>query len=598
MNFLRFLAPAFLLAAAEAGAAHAVAQFGAPKYPAGFTHFDYVNPAAPRGGVLVLSNTSANSSFDKLNPFSLKGVTAPGVLELMFETLTVQSLDEENTQYGLLAEDIALAPDLRAVTFRLHAAARFSNGAPVTAQDVKHSFDILAGGRASPRFKAYFADIAGITVIDARRVRFDFKRAGRDLSFVAGSLPVFSPAWSRGQSFDALRLQPPVASGPYLIDKAIPGRTVSYRRNPAYWGKDLPARRGMFNFEQVKYKLYKDKDTQVNAMRAGDFDVYNEPHMRYWCCQYIGKRFANGELARRMFPHKNPPAMNGYALNLRRERFQDPRVRLALNYAMDFEWVNQKIFDGEFARVTSYFTGTPLAARGLPGPGELALLEPLRAQLDPAVFGPPPQQPSTRAPGSLRANLTIALKLFAAAGWHNRDGVLRNSKGEPFVLEISSARGQSPFMDPYYRALGKLGIEVRKKLSDAATGRSRMNNFDYDFATIALREARMPGAELWRNFNSKAAGKPGSENIIGVQSAAVDTLIQKLLDASSQEEQENAGRALDRVLLHGHYILPWRYLKHHYLIYNTRLRSPATLPLYYGANEWVIATWWDGAIAR
>ncbi|QAU33990.1 extracellular solute-binding protein [Janthinobacterium sp. 17J80-10] len=593
----RGLILALLWAPLTALAAHGVAQFGEPKYPAGFSHFDYVNPQAPKGGTLNLSNTSQNSSFDKFNPFSLKGIAAPGVLELMFETLTVYSLDEKNTQYGLLAEDIQVAPDLSSVTFRLHPQARFSNGDPVTSRDVKHSFDTLTSRKASPRFKAYFSEIRQLTIIDSRTVRFDFTRKGRDLPFVAGSLPIFSPKWGKSDgkptAFDQLRLETPITTGPYLIEKSTAGRGLTYRRNPDYWGSENPVRRGMFNFERVVYKLYKDKDTQVNALRSGDFDFFNEPHMRYWCCQYIGKRFDEGELVKQLFPHKNPPAMNGYAVNLRRDRFQDPRVRLALNYALDFEWTNQKIFNSEFTRVTSYFTGTPLAADGLPSAAELKLLEPYRAQLDAAVFGPALVQPNTRPPQTLRRNLATALKLFAEAGWHHKDGVLRNDKGEPFVIEISGSRGQSPFMDPFYLNLTKIGVVVRKKLTDSATGRSRMNKFDYDFTTINFREARMPGAELWRNFNSSDADVAGSENIIGVKSPVVDELIKKLLDANSEEEQITIGKALDRVLLHGHYILPWRYLKNHYFIYNKRLQGPAVLPQYYGANEWVIGTWWD-----
>lgn len=585
-----------------AQAAHGVAQFGLPKYPADFRHFAYVNPNAPKGGTLNLSNTSQNSSFDKFNPFSLKGRTAPGVLELMFETLTVYSLDEENTQYGLLAEDIEVAPDFSSATFRLHPNARFSNGDPVTARDVKYSFDTLTSRKSSPRFKAYFSEIDRVSIVDSRTVRFDFKRKGRDMSFVAGSLPVFSPSWGKadGQSvpFDQLRLEAPIASGPYVIERVLPGRGITYRRNPDYWGNDIPARRGMFNFDRVVYKIYKDKDTQVNAMRAGDYDVFNEPHMRYWCCQYIGTRFDTGELVKQKFPNRNPPAMNGYVVNLRKERFQDPRVRQALNYAMDFEWINQKIFGSEFSRVTSYFTGTTLAAQGAPSAAELKLLEPYRPELDPAVFGPIITQPSTTSPHTLRKNLTTALKLFAQAGWHNRDGVLRNEKGEPFVIEVSGSRGQSPFMDPYYLNLTKLGVVVRKKLSDSATSRSKMNDFDYDFTTVNLRESRMPGAELWRTFNSKDADVRGSENIIGVKSAAVDALVDKLLNADSREELETTARALDRVLLNGHYIVPWRYLKNHYLIYNKRLQRPATLPLYYGAYDWVIGTWWDGTVAK
>jgi len=330
---MKFFAVAVLLGAVSpVWAAHAIAQFGEPKYGADFQHFDYVNVDAPKRGSLSLSIVSQNSSFDKFNPFSLKGQTAPGVMDLVFETLTVDSMDEVNTQYGLLADDIEVAPDFGSVIFHINPKARFSNGDPVTARDVKYSFAMLTGGRASPRFKAYFAEVKQLTVLDAQTVRFDFTRKGRDLSFIAGSLPVFSPKWGRLPGggkipFDNLKLEAPIASGPYLIEKASSGADVVYRRNPDYWARDVPVRRGSYNFDHIVYKLYKDADTQVAALRAGDFDFLSENRMRYWCCQYIGKRVDDGDLVKEIIPQKNPPAMNGWVVNLRRERFQDPRVR-------------------------------------------------------------------------------------------------------------------------------------------------------------------------------------------------------------------------------------------------------------------------------
>jgi microcin C transport system substrate-binding protein len=602
-TFAAALAGVLLYLPGTTHAAHAYAQFGEPKYPDGFEHFDYANPAAPKGGVLNLSNTGANSSFDKFNPFSLRGRAAPGLLELMFETLTVYSLDERNTQYGLLAEDIEVAEDFTWVRFRINPKARFANGDPVTASDVKYSFDTLSGPLASPNFVAYFAEIREAVVIDTQTLRFDFTRPGRDLPFVAGSLPVFSPKWgadANGQvpAFDKLRMESPIASGPYAITKAVEGRDVSYTRRADYWGNDIPVRRGTLNFGEVTYKLYKDRDTQVSALRGGNYDFFSEIQMRYWCCQYIGKRFNEGELVKKLFPHQNPPAMVGHTFNTRHERFADPRVREALINALDFEWVNQKIFDNNFGRVYSYFSNTPLAASGLPSEAELALLEPWREQLDPAVFGPMVQLPTTKAPSSLRKNLMRSLELFAEAGWHNRDGVLRNDKGEAFIIEVSGARGDNMLLDPYYLNLRKLGIQVQQKLSDPATNYARLKNFDYDFTPIGLRESRMPGPELWRAFNSKDADVPGSNNIIGVKSPVIDALLLKLLDASSQQELETTARALDRVLMHGHYIQPWRYLTNHHFIYNQRLRYPSQLPLYYGANEWVIGFWWDGDLEQ
>jgi len=601
---LPFLVFLICFSASQASfAALGYAQFGEPKYADGFTHFDYVNPNAPKGGVLNLSNTGTNSSFDKFNPFSLKGRPAPGLMELMFETLTIYSLDERNTQYGLLADDIDVASDFTSVTFRINEKARFSNGDVVTAEDVKYAFDTLSSPAASPIFASYFSEIERVDIIDIRHVRFVFSRPGRDLPFVAGSLPVFSYKWgltANGERipFDQLRHEQPITTSPYRIERAIESRGITYQRDPNYWGADIPVRRGTLNFDQVVYKLYKDRDTQVSALRAGQYDFFMEHQMRYWCCQYIGQRFDSGELIKEKIAHHNPPAMVGHGFNLRHERFQNPKVREALNYALDFEWVNQKIFDNNFGRVYSYFATTPLAASGLPSKEELEILEPWRHELNPDVFGPMVELPSTKAPSSLRKNLLHALKLFAEAGWHYRDNALRNDKGEPFVIEVSGARGANMLLDPYYLNLSKIGVQVKRRQSDPATSRKLLTEFQFDFAPIGLREARMPGPELWRKFNSADADVPGSENIIGVKSPAIDALILKLMDAQSYEEMETTARALDRVLMHGHYIQPWRYLTHHHIIYHQRLHRPATLPLYFNASEWVISTWWDSTLGN
>ncbi len=591
----------FLLAAlpVQGWSAHAIVQFGEPKYPAGFRHFDYVNPDAPRGGVLTLSLVSLNSSFDKYNPFTLKGRPAPGLLDMLFETLTVFSLDEPNTQYGLLAENIDLAPDLRSVTFRLHPRARFSNGDAVTAEDVAYSFRTLADGKGvNPRFKAYFSEISDVAVLDERHIRFDFSRPGKDLSFVAGSVPVFSRKWGLQADgsripFEDLKLEQPISTGAYLLESASKGLSVIYRRDPDYWGDESPARRGFHNFDKVVYKLYKDRDTQVTALRAGDYDFYSETQMRYWCCQYIGKRFDTGELIKSKLPHSNPPSMNGWVVNIRREKFQDPRVREALNYLLDFEWINEKILDNEFRRTDSYFSGTALQARGLPSPEELQLLEPWRDELPPAVFGPVYEQPDSIRAGGFRANLRRALELFAEAGWHYRDNYLRNAQGEPFTMEVSGLRTQSAHVETVNLNLLKAGILLQRRDADAATSRRRMQTFDFDYTSLSLRESRLPAGELWRVFNSTDADVHGSENIIGVKSAAVDDLIQRMMDADDQRDLEIAGRALDRVLLHSHYFIPFRYLDHHYIVHHKRLRWPDMLPTHYNAQEWAIGTWWE-----
>ncbi|CAN7613460.1 extracellular solute-binding protein [Phenylobacterium sp. LjRoot219] len=590
-----------LLVATNAMGAHAIAQFGQPKYPAGFAHFGYVNPNAPKTGEINLSTVTQYSSFDTYNPFAVKGKAAPGVQDLIFETLTVNSLDEVNTQYGLLAEDIAIAPDERSVTFRLHRRARFSNGEPVTAADVVHSFATLTGKGASPRFRAYFSELNRPVAVDARTVRFAFKRPGRDLSFVAGSLPVFSRNWGLKADgsrvpFGELRLTPPIGSGPYLIERASSGLSITFRRNPNYWGRDVPVRRGSFNFQRITYKLYKDADTQVAAMRSGDFDFFAETRMRYWCCQFIGKRFDSGELIKEKVFNASLSPMNGYVFNLRRERFKDKRVRQALALAYDWEWLNEKIFDNEFERQQSYFDNSALAAAGRPQGLELALLTPHRTRLDPAVFGPVTAPPVSTGPGGLRGNFTKAVALLAEAGWTNRDGVLRNAKGEPFVIEVPGAGGV--LLDAYYNNLRKLGFVLKRRVADPAADRARLREYDFDFTSFALRKARDPAPELYRNFHGPEGRKPGADNLAGVDSPVVDALILKVQQARTQAELEAATRALDRVMLSEYYVLPWRYLKNHYIIRNRKLRRPAVTPLYFGPYEWVLAAWWAETPAR
>ncbi len=603
LSMLAFLA--LTVGGHSAHAAHGFALYGTPRYPTDFQHFDYVNPDAPKGGTLTLANapqganTPQSTGFDKLNPYSLKGVPAPGLLDLVFETLAVYSLDELNTQYGLLADDIAVAPDFGSVTFHINPKAKFSNGDPVTARDVKYSFDTLSGRRASPKFRTYFADIDKAVLIDPATIRFDYRRKGRDLAFVVGNLPVFSPKWGAKPGgghvpFDELRMEKPIASGPYVVEQTVEDRGITFRRNPGYWGSDIPTRRGSYNFDRVVYKLYKDQDTLISALRKGEFDAWCTPQSRIWYFVLRGGRLDDGELVKEDFPNKNPGAMIGYAVNLRRKQFQDIRVRKALDLAFDFEWVNQRIFKDDWIRTQSFFPASPLAATGLPSAAELTVLEPYRDQLDPAVFGPMVVQPTTRPPSSYRQNLAKALELMSEAGWHYRDGYLRNDKGEPFVMEVTLARGTgaSVMTDALYLNFSKLGIQLKRVASDAATDRLRMNNFDYGFTSVTFREARQPGAEMLRNLDSAEADKPGSDNIIGVKSPVVDALIRRLIDAQSEQELETAGRALDRVLIHSYYVIPFRHINTFHIIHGRDFAYPSKVPDYYGAYEWIQATWW------
>ena len=382
-----------VLAASAAHAAYAIAQYGEPKYPPGFKHFDYVNPDAPKGGTLVLANPNRLTSFDKFNPFTMRGNPAPGI-DMLFESLATGSSDEPASAYGLLADDIDVAPDRRSVTFHLNPRARFSNGDRVTADDVKFSFDTLKSKQAAPQFGAYFAEIAKAVVVDPATVRFEFRSANRELPLIAGGVPVFSRKWGLRADgsripFDQLAFEQPIGSGPYLIDHYDNGRTITYRRNPAYWGADLPVRVGTNNFERIVYKLYGDGVARLEAFKAGEYDVLVEYIARNWTRRDVGKRFDSGELVKREFRQHNGAGMQGFFMNLRRPLFHDVRVRQALDLAFDFEWLNRQLFYSAYTRMNSYFADTDLQATGTPGPGELKLLEPLRGAPPPPPGGGP-----------------------------------------------------------------------------------------------------------------------------------------------------------------------------------------------------------------
>ncbi|KWH17715.1 peptide ABC transporter substrate-binding protein [Burkholderia territorii] len=587
-----------VLAATAAHAAHAIAQYGEPKYPPGFKHFDYVNPDAPKGGTLVLANPNRLTSFDKFNPFTMRGNPAPGI-DMLFESLATGSMDEPASAYGLLADDIAVAPDRRSVTFHLNPRARFSNGDPVTAEDVRFSFDTLKSKLAAPQFGAYFAEIAKAVVVDSATVRFEFRSANRELPLIAGGVPVFSRKWGLRADgaripFDQLAFEQPIGSGPYLIEHYDNGRTITYRRNPAYWGADLPVRIGTDNFERIVYKLYGDGVARLEAFKAGEYDVLVEYIARNWTRRDVGKRFDSGELVKREFRQHNGAGMQGFFMNLRRPQFRDVRVRQALDLAFDFEWLNRQLFYSAYTRLDSYFADTDLQATGTPGPGELKLLEPLRAQLDPAVFGPMVTQPNTNPPGSLRANLLKARALLAQAGWTYRDGALRNAQGEPFTFEIldDSGAAMEGVVTAYLRNLAKLGIDARYRTADFALLQKRLDAFDYDMTTVRLPGVQVPGAEQFSRYASKFADEPGSDNIIGLKSPAVDTLLHALGTAQTREDLLDATHALDRVLMHGYYAVPQWYSTTHRIAYKRTLGYPQTLPLYYSAEGWVVSTWW------
>ncbi len=561
-----------------------------PKYPDDFDHFDYVNPNAPRGGELVLSGFG---SFDSFNPYILKGMAADGLGNLMFESLMVKSLDEPFSQYGLLAEDVELAEDRLSATFRLRAEARFNDGSPVTAEDVKFSFDTLKGEHGHPQYRFYWADIERAVVVDERTVRFEFARVNPEIHLIAGEIPVFSRAWVGDTPFDKLALTVPIASGPYLIDGYDLGKNITYRRNPDYWGEQLGVRRGMFNFEKVTYKYYRDFTVSLEAFKAGEFDFIHEYNSKKWARDYVGPKFADGRILKTELKHANNAGMQGFVFNLRRPMFQDKRVRRAISLALDFDWSNRKLFYGQYQRCDSYFSNSELAARGLPEGDELALLEPFRDRLPPEIFTYEWRPPATVAPSSLRANLRRAQALLREAGWVYRDGALRDEKGEALRFEVILAqKGFERILAPFARNLEKLGIVVDYRTVDTALYKQRMDNFDFDMVVASFGQSQSPGNELMSVFHSSSAEQSGARNLFGLADPVVDALVEQVIYAEDRKALVTATRALDRVLLHGEYLVPHWFIGSHRIAYWDRFGMPESLPLYYDAGDWVLSSWW------
>ncbi|PTB19659.1 ABC transporter substrate-binding protein [Trinickia symbiotica] len=577
--------------------ASAIAQFGTPKYPPTFTHFDYADPDAPADGELVFQNYDDPQSYDSLNPFIVRGLAAPDIKNLMFDTLMQRSWDELASEYPLIADDVEVAADGRSATFHINPAARFSNGDAITATDVKYSLDTLKSQQASPLFASQFAVIKDAVVLDRLTVRFDFADASRANPLTAGDLPVFSQKWGvqadgRRLPFDQIATDPPIASGAYLIEARKNDKTIVYYRNPKYWAADLPVRRGMYRFRRITFKLYLDQYTKLEAFKAGDDDVDVEYSATQWARKYVGKNFDNGMLAKRMF-RDGPAQMQGFLINTREPQFKDVRVRHALALAFDYDWMNRMMFYGQYRRTHSYWEDSPFAASGVPSEKELKLLEPFRSTLPPEVFGPMVQQPSTLPPNSLRANLRQARELLAEAGWHYRDGALRDTNGTPMRIEIIDDQpGMDRLIVPYTQALQTLGIDAHMRELDSALYQKRLDNFQYDMTTFIYPEVTIPGVELIRRFSSEAASQVGSENYAGIRSNAVDALVHAAVGATTLDDLETATHALDRVLIDEYYLVPQYYMPHARIGYKTTLGYPTVVPVSYKYEDWVIDYWY------
>ncbi len=554
---------------ATAARTDGLAVLGTPALPVGFAHFPYVNPDAPKGGEVSVSQLG---TYDGFNPYILRGraeagvggswipgvgMDPPGVTSgHVWESLLAASNDEIATAYCHLCASVVVAPDRLSVTFVLRPQARFADDTPVTAADVKWSFDTLLA-KGSPALRVTFADVADAAVTAPDTVVFHFRSAeNRDLPLMVGGLPVFPAHWWEGRDFARPLTEAPMGSGPYRISGFELGRSVTYTRRPDWWARDMPTGRGLANFGTVHEEYYRDAGVAMQAFKAGAIDFRQENISKEWATGYDFPAVANGLVRRQSIAHRLPTGMQGLAMNTRRGVFADARVRRALTQAFDFEWENRTLFYGSYARTTSYFSNSALAATGLPTPGELALLEPFRAQLPPELFTQAFALPVTDASGNNRAELRVALDLLHQAGWEVVDRRLVKGGEQMRFTILLDDPSYERFTLPYVAILQRLGIDVSVRVVDLAQYVELMNHDQFDMTPFIVRQGDIPGNEERGDWSCAAARTDGSNDVAGVCSPAVDALVDAVVGATDRAQLADAARALDRVLLWGWYMVP------------------------------------------
>jgi microcin C transport system substrate-binding protein len=587
----RTFALALMLSLTAFGVAQAVVTYGMSlygeyKYQPDFTHFDYADPNAPKGGTMKLETIG---TFDTLNPFVIKGVPAAGIGEI-FDTLMTRSEDEAATDYPLIAESADLAADRLSVLFTLRKEARFQDGSPITPDDVVWSFGILRD-KGQPLYRFYYGDVTKVEIEGDRGVRFYFKSAdNRELPAILSEMPVLSKAYWSTRDFEKTTLEPPLGSGPYKIDAVDPGRSITYRRVSDYWGKDLPVNKGRFNVDVIRYDYYRDATVALEAFKAGQYDIRHENSSKAWATGYDGPALRDGLIKKEVVPNQNPSAMQGFGYNLRRPLFQDPLVRQALAYAFDFEWSNKNLFYDSYTRTRSYFDNSELAATGVPQGDELKLLEPFRGQIPDDVFTKEYDPPKYDGSGEIRDGLKQAVALLKQAGWSFKGEQLVNDKtGQPFSFEFLNDDPQIERVAlPFIQNLKRLGITVSLRTVDVSQYEQRLNNFDYDMTVVVISQSLSPGNEQREFFGSAAADQPGSQNLLGVKSPVVDALIEQVIHAPTRADLVTRVHALDRVLQYGYYLIPQYHLAAYWVAYWNKFRHPQTAPKYALGLE----TWW------
>jgi microcin C transport system substrate-binding protein len=587
---------ALLMAGAAASERkHGLSAFGDLAYPADFEHFAYAHPDAPKGGTFSLVGWGGVTTFNSLNNYILKGDAAQG-LELLFDSLMTRAADEPDALYGLVAESAEVADDGMSVTFYLRPEAKFSDGTPLTAEDVAFSFDTLKE-KGHPIYHQMMQDVVSAEALDPATVRYTFKgELVRDLPLIVAGLPIFSKAYYTKKPFDQTTLDAPLGSGPYLVDHMAQGRTIVYRRNPDYWAKDLPVNRGRWNFDRIRYEYFRDRTAGMEAFKAGFYDFREEFTSKVWATEYDFPAIRDGRVKKEVLLDETPSGTQGFFLNTRRDHLKDPRVRKALDLAFDFEWTNRNVFYGLYQRTESFFENSPMKAEGEPSETEKALLDELDVKVAEEALGAVYLPSKSDGSGADRKLLFEAGKLLDEAGWTIKNGMRVNGKGEPFELEILTFEPSFERLTaPYVKNLKLLGIDARIRMVDPAQYQQRLKNFDFDVTTERYVMRNTPGVELRSYFGSDAAAIDGSLNLAGISDPAVDALIERILAAKSRDELETAARTLDRVLRNGHYWVPHWYKASHHVAHWDKYARPETKPRF---DRGILDTWWyDGAKA-
>jgi len=585
----------FFCLALPSFASYGIAINGSPKNAKDFKHFQYASENAIKGGKITLHDIG---SFDKLNPFTLKGESPLEIETLLFEPLMASSLDEPFSVYGLLAEDIEIAKDKKSAIFTLNPRARFSDGSDVTAEDVAYTLALLKSPKVHPHYQSYYRDIIGSEILGKKKIRFLFSSVNRELPLIAGQIRVLPRKYHIRNGFDeetsSNALESPVGSGPYIVSHVALGKSIIYQRNENYWAKDQPTRKGMYNFDQITVKYYKDQVIALEAFKAGEFDFISINIAKQWARDIKGPKFTDGQFIKKSFPHDNNAGIQGFVMNSRRTIFKDRRVRQAMGLALDFNWINRSLFFNQYTRNTSFFSNSILAAKGLPSTLELEYLLPFKDTLPKEVFTTAPSAPTTKEKRGIRTNLRKAKQLLNESGWHVKDGSLINEEGEPFRFAITLVSPSfERVMASYVKNLKKLGIQASYRTIDQALYVQKIKKFDFDMIVTSYGQSQSPGNEQRNYWTSAAAEIPGSRNYAGIHSTAVDNLVNKIIYAEKKEELVAACRALDRVLWYGYYLVPNWYLAYYRLSYKNVFAMPEKSPLYYYPFQ-LLMTWWSG----